>query len=271
MAIVWPLQMPAVPKSVLVSLADNANDAGECWPSIETIATRTCVHRATVIRAITLLEQLGHVSADRSNGRHTRYLIHPADAKPVALCDPSQSATGSTAQPVAERDPSHCATNQSQSATQPVAQSDSNRKEPSRTVKKKEHSDEYDFSSWPCKPDEQIFADWLIVRKKKRAPLTVTAMRSMGAELHKAVELGFSVDGALAECVSRNWQAMKVTWLENLERKAGAGRFATGPPPLGKTASAIHALEGMKHGNRRSDFGADAAPALLELRKPTGS
>jgi hypothetical protein len=127
MSACWSLQMPPTQKAVLVSLADNANDQGECWPSIDTIGKRTCLHRASVIRAIAALEALGHVVADRSNGRRTRYLIKPnldlfGAAKPVAQRNQSQKATGSTQR-----------LDQSQSATKPVAQSDTNRKEPSRT------------------------------------------------------------------------------------------------------------------------------------------
>ena len=159
----WPLQMPPTAKSVLISLADNANDMGECWPSLDTIAMRTCLHRATVIRAISVLESLGHVVADRSNGRHTRYTLTPRldlfDTKrptrnrrePVAERDGSQNATSSTEQPkpVAERNRSQSATGStahltrrtarpdpSHSATQPVAERDTNRQEPSRTVTK---------------------------------------------------------------------------------------------------------------------------------------
>ena len=89
MSACWPLQMPPTQKAVLISLADNANDAGVCWPSIDTISKRTCLHRASVIRAITALEKLGHVVAQRSNGRHTSYVIKPnldlfGEAKPVA-------------------------------------------------------------------------------------------------------------------------------------------------------------------------------------------
>lgn len=77
MALVWPIKIDATAKAVLVSLADNANDAGECWPSIDTICERTCFARSPVIRAIQRLEAAGLLVADRSNGRHTRYLITP--------------------------------------------------------------------------------------------------------------------------------------------------------------------------------------------------
>ena len=121
MAACWPLDIPSTQKFVLISLADNANDDGICWPSIATIAKRTALHRATVMRAIRWLIDEGFLVAESpGNGLRNRYkVIH----KPVAQSDRLRSATGST-----ER------LDRSQSATGPVAQSDTNRKEPSRTV-----------------------------------------------------------------------------------------------------------------------------------------
>jgi hypothetical protein len=128
MAAVWPLQLPPVAKSVLVSLADNANDSGYCWPSIETITERTCFGRTAVIDAIKWLEFHGYLIPDRSNGRNTTYQLTPkngnADAtKPVRQTDRSVKATGPADGP-----------NQSATRTKPVRQADTNRQEPSRTV-----------------------------------------------------------------------------------------------------------------------------------------
>lgn len=78
MAACWPLQMPPSAKAVLISLADNANDQGACWPSIETISERTCISRRSVIDAIAWLEMAGALVANRDNGRHSNYVITPA-------------------------------------------------------------------------------------------------------------------------------------------------------------------------------------------------
>ena len=40
---VWPMAIPSTPKLVLLSLADQANDAGVCWPSQPQIATRCSI------------------------------------------------------------------------------------------------------------------------------------------------------------------------------------------------------------------------------------
>ena len=124
MAACWPIDIPSTQKFVLISLADNANDNGICWPSIPTICRRTSLHRATVLRAISWLTEHGYLAVNRDIGRHNSYRI----------------AVGSFPQPVAERDGSQSATSRterlhpSQKATTPVAQSDPNRNEPSRTV-----------------------------------------------------------------------------------------------------------------------------------------
>lgn len=57
MGLCWPLQMPAAPKAVLVSLADQASDDGVCWPAVGTLSVRTCLSERTVQRAVRWLQQ----------------------------------------------------------------------------------------------------------------------------------------------------------------------------------------------------------------------
>ena len=117
MAICWPLQMSPTEKSVLISLADNANDSGFCWPSIAYMCERTCLSKATVIRAIAGLERLGLLYANRSNGRHTTYTL-TVDGKqqPVSQSNRCQPDTGITV-----------STNRYHSEYKPVSQRDTNR------------------------------------------------------------------------------------------------------------------------------------------------
>lgn len=48
-----------------------------CWPGQSRIAFHTGMDVRSVGRAITELEEAGHITVDRSNGRHSKYLIHP--------------------------------------------------------------------------------------------------------------------------------------------------------------------------------------------------
>jgi hypothetical protein len=117
----WPLQMPPTPKAVLISLADNANDQGECFPSIDTISVRTCFGRTAVIEAIQWLEQNGLVVADRSNGRRTRYTIIAGK-----VGDLFASQTGPGNKPVRQPRRLHVVSTTKQSATRTGSSLDDN-------------------------------------------------------------------------------------------------------------------------------------------------
>lgn len=77
MAECWPIKTEPSRKAVLVSLADQANDDGVCWPSVGTIAERTCLDERTVQRAIQALQDEGHLTIQMRPGRSTVYRLHP--------------------------------------------------------------------------------------------------------------------------------------------------------------------------------------------------
>lgn len=58
--------------------------------------------------------------------------------------------------------------------------------------------------------DEQIWNDWLVIRKKKNAPLTETAWNLMTNEVNKA---GWQMQKAIQECCLRNWASFKADWV----------------------------------------------------------
>lgn len=69
-----------------------------------------------------------------------------------------------------------------------------------------------------CKPalirpgdvPESVWADFLMIRKAKRAPMTATALHSIQREADKA---GISITDALATCCERGWQSFKAEWV----------------------------------------------------------
>jgi hypothetical protein len=71
----WPLAMEPSAKAVLISLADQANDEGYCWPSLNTIAIRTCLSERTVRRALRELEDDGLISSLERSGTSNLYVI----------------------------------------------------------------------------------------------------------------------------------------------------------------------------------------------------
>ena len=194
MAQCWPLAMPPTAKAVLISLADNANDHGECWPSLATIAVRTCFSERAVQNAIKWLEVAGALVADRSNGRHTRYHVTPAAYAPPQEIHP---AAGASLPPQQVRQPP-------QEIPKPPQQVPSNRKEPSRTVK---------ATVRECPPDvpKVIWADWLTLRAAKKAPVTETVMKNARAEAGKAE---MPLARFLEIWCARGSQGLQADWLK---------------------------------------------------------
>ncbi|MFY0184293.1 helix-turn-helix domain-containing protein [Stenotrophomonas sp. PUT21] len=75
----WPLQSLSVTqKAVLISLADQANDDGVCWPAIGTIAKRCCMSERAVRTAMDHLEAVGLLSRERRFNSSNVYSVTPA-------------------------------------------------------------------------------------------------------------------------------------------------------------------------------------------------
>ena len=87
MSAVWSITgtLTATQKLVLLALADNCNDAGECYPSILTLCEKTDLSDRGVQKSIAELMRLGYVSRLLRNGRSTLYTIttEPKPAKKI--------------------------------------------------------------------------------------------------------------------------------------------------------------------------------------------
>ncbi len=106
-------------KLVLLKLADNANDKGECWPSHQHIADHTEMGRSTVKGHIKALEQAGFlVKEARNDGRSSnKYILTLEQGNET----PRQILTRSNADPVKSEPGQEIATTRSD--TDPVTRS----------------------------------------------------------------------------------------------------------------------------------------------------
>lgn len=83
----WKSDMPSGRKMVLLALCDNANDQGECYPSISMLAEKCSMSERSVFNHIADLEKDGAVSRQSRVGRSTVYTIDPCK-----FCTPANSA-----------------------------------------------------------------------------------------------------------------------------------------------------------------------------------
>lgn len=105
MAACWPLAMSPAQKAVLISLADQANDDGVCWPGVATIAKRTCLSERAVQDAIAWLQTVGVVFREYRINSSTSYTITPANFNPAAAPAKRKRGTGANAAPGANGAP----------------------------------------------------------------------------------------------------------------------------------------------------------------------
>jgi hypothetical protein len=71
----WKTALPTSRKIVLLALCDNANDQGECYPSIPMIAGKCSLKERVVYECLRDLETGGFLKRDNRSGRSTIYRI----------------------------------------------------------------------------------------------------------------------------------------------------------------------------------------------------
>lgn len=83
----------------------------------------------------------------------------------------------------------------------------------------------------PDDVSENIWADFLVIRKAKRSPITQTALDAIRREGDK---VALSLDAVLGICCARGWQGFKSEWLANAQTaKAAPVSFAQQERELG--------------------------------------
>lgn len=91
----WPLQnLSVTQKAVLISLADQANDDGVCWPAIVTISKRCCMSARAVRSAMDHLEEVGLLSRERRFNSSNVYLVTPAKFNAAAVASKGKRKVG---------------------------------------------------------------------------------------------------------------------------------------------------------------------------------
>lgn len=120
--------MSAAQKAVLISLADQANDDGYCWPSVKTITVRTCLSERAVQGAIKWLASVGILRTSERRGTSTVYQLTPAAYAPPQEMRPAPAAPSPA--PAAGVPPQELHPTPAAAAPKPSMNHQLNRKEP---------------------------------------------------------------------------------------------------------------------------------------------
>ena len=68
----------------------------------------------------------------------------------------------------------------------------------------------------PSEVSDQIWEDFLTLRKAKKAPVNQTVLNLIKSQADKA---GWSLESALSECVARGWVGFKADWVKEETKK----------------------------------------------------
>lgn len=91
MSLVWDLQLPLSRKMVLLSLADQANDAGEAFPSFANVMRRCGMARRTLFECLLDLEKDGFITRIPVGLQKVIFQVNEDALRQQELLDPTRS------------------------------------------------------------------------------------------------------------------------------------------------------------------------------------
>ncbi|OCG68491.1 hypothetical protein A9G39_02545 [Gilliamella sp. Imp1-6] len=198
-------------KLVLIKLADNANDKGECFPSIAYIADQCEISERSVQNHISWLESNGYLkieSRKTENGLNKSNIYYlnfsGANAAPYGA---NNSVSGVNAAPSGESPAPLDGANPAPITShiiEPV-------KEPVNNLV----INGFDFSGLDGMLEKNLIDDFIKFRKSIKKPLTQGAVNYLIRELNKAVRAGYNPNELIEMTLSRGWQTFEYRYLNN--------------------------------------------------------
>ncbi|WP_342315735.1 helix-turn-helix domain-containing protein [Lysobacter sp. FW306-1B-D06B] len=208
----WKLRIPQTAKFVLISLADQADNDGICWPSVAFICERTSLCDRAVQKSLKWLREHSaiRIEANAAAKGKNLYTVTPDNFTPEPVSPPHKvhpepdspsPERGSPPPPnVVREPPNDVRTNHKKPST--------NHQGPKgNSARAKVELDVADLVAEGV--DEQVSIDWLVVRKKKKLPLTKTAWLDVKAE---AVKAGITAGEAVRIATKKGWAGFEATW-----------------------------------------------------------
>lgn len=184
MTLAWKSPFIAGKKLVLLALCDNANDQGECFPSVSMLAEKCSMSERSVFNHIADLEKDGALQRNNRTGRSTIYRIDPCK-----FCIPADSA------PLQRLHPTPA-------TVAPITISN-HQIEPSSNQKKKAQAPVFLLPDWI---DQTNWDAWHSCEKRKKA--TPEQKQLAVSKLAKWRDAGEDFAAALENAAVGGWQGL---------------------------------------------------------------
>ena len=170
-------------KLILVKLADNSDDRGRCFPSFTHMAGKCECSRRTVISHIQNLEEKGFLTITRQKLKND---MNTSNIYKLRI-DASESPALGSESPALGGGESPAPNN------------------PHSLEPAKKH-----VNLKPESISEEIWNDFIEMRKKKKAGITMTVMNAFNREANKA---GITLEDAIRISIERNWMGFNADWI----------------------------------------------------------
>ncbi|MBM7070899.1 helix-turn-helix domain-containing protein [Shewanella sp. 202IG2-18] len=213
-------------KLVLLKLADQANDHGECWPSYQHIADHCETSKRSVMNHVKVLEESGllrreYRKGEKGNSSNVYHLTldnqKPSENNSLPLVNDIHhpSANGSLPSESPSLPPSESPSPRTSHSFEPVNEPVKEPKEIKRKTSKK--SQKLDFSKWPSMPSKQVFDDWNAMRKDEHRvkSLSQTVVNRLAKELTQCANAGYSMDDVFGLGTLKGWRGLEYQWVVN--------------------------------------------------------
>ena len=209
-------------KLVLIKLADNASDQGECWPSYQHIADQCEIDRSTVRKHIKHLEAQGLVRIEnregpKGNSTNLYYLTlrNPVGQNSTPV---GPESTGVGPQPTPPVGPESTRTSHSfEPVTEPVEQTVAD-----APLAKKKASKFDPLTACPANVSPSVWADWCQHRREIGKRLTKTTCDRQA----KTLAGHHAPDAVINQSISNGWTGL---FPEKVLPGAQHGQRRTGP------------------------------------------
>lgn len=209
---------------VLVTLLSfRSKSTNLVFPSREAISERCGMAPSAISTATSELEALGWVKKIGNGGR-SRACKYEITVPDFYLQTVSDSVT--VTEPVTVTD--SITKTVTESVTKTVTDS-------VRGIEQTINKQVTDKVNKPESVQDEVWNDFLQIRKAAKAPLTNTALKAIESEAMKA---GISLSSALEECCSRGWRSFKADWVA--EKSQGATAYDRKMQTLASLTGGIH-------------------------------
>jgi hypothetical protein len=205
---------------VILALSDYANDSGECWPSMASIARKTRMTERGTQKIVRQLETDGWLKIETGNGRHgcNRYHINPEPRSVNTVHPELETQNVDTKTPNKDAETPNVATPEPSITI----------KEPSGISIRVSAKTDPILASLSKVASVEAAESFIAYRKRHKAKaLSLTAANRLGSTLQEIFNAGHDPDDALGMAEERGWATVKTEWY--LKEK-GNGNDRTSAP-----------------------------------------